>query len=898
MTKFVRTCIISMAAFAAPAAFAALDGTISGTVKDVSGQPLPGVSVTVSGASLQGQRTAVTKADGSYLIANLPPGTGYKVNFALQGFKSLDRTDVRVALSADTQVAATLDLTSVVEGITVTADAPVVDVTKTNTSTNFGGDYLKKVPIGSGGRTYQSVLAAAPGVTTGGGNPNVMGGNILENSWMVDGINTTDPVTHTFSFNLNPDAIQEINLQTSGFEAEFGRASGGIVNVVTKSGGNEFSGSADIRYSTNKFSESTDLFNADLTTSKNIQPAFTLGGPVLKDRLWFFGNVQRPITSATPFTTSTTIRAENPNPVPREFKGWNYGLKLSFTVSPQFNGFVNYTKAEADIPGSTNSASVRPEAASTQIQEAEIFNLKLNGFFSSTLLGEIQVGQSNSSLTSQPTSGNLTTPRWTNRLSGVAYDNFNNFQTSDRDRTQFGGAATIFLTGMGGNHQIKIGADGEKTKFPSSNFTTGTPSNPAFCPTGATCGATFTFSYAADGVTRIPFAQAVVERAPVVERSGSGFALYAQDQWRPINQLTVNLGVRYDVNNYNNNQDIKVLDFKKFQPRISAAFDVMGDGKTSIRANYGLFYVDAALTLARLFDTGYNSPVTRNYRWNTTTQAWGFLSQTGGAALTSALIDGPLKPTYDIQYNFAVEREIFRGLSTSVTYINKKTKDIYEDTCINQTECPDFWISNQPGRDIGIQDYLQKTYKGIVFQTRYTFTRGIVDASYTWSKSQGTIDSADGQYAADDADLFPDNFINRYGYLNDDARNRFKVFGSYRVPFIETDFVVNYTYRSGATYNVVTTSPNGFGNVFVDPRGSNRTKILHNVDFELRKEIPLSFIKSGFSATVIGTVLNATNSEQPTTYSTNGNAGANPAARTPTAYQRPRNYQVGFRMDF
>ncbi|MBL8112583.1 MAG: carboxypeptidase regulatory-like domain-containing protein, partial [Acidobacteria bacterium] len=216
MNKFVRTCIISMAAFAAPAAFAALDGTISGTVKDASGQPLPGVSVTVSGSALQGQRTAVTKPDGSYLIANLPPGTGYKVSFALQGFKSLDRTDVRVALSADTQVAATLDLTSVVEGITVTADAPIVDVTKTNTSTNFGGDYLKKVPIGSGGRTYQSVLSAAPGVTTGGGNPNVMGGNILENSWMVDGINTTDPVTHTFSFNLNPDAIQEINLQTSG----------------------------------------------------------------------------------------------------------------------------------------------------------------------------------------------------------------------------------------------------------------------------------------------------------------------------------------------------------------------------------------------------------------------------------------------------------------------------------------------------------------------------------------------------------------------------------------------------------------------------------------------------------------------------------------------------------
>ncbi|MBL8111816.1 MAG: TonB-dependent receptor, partial [Acidobacteria bacterium] len=441
-----------------------------------------------------------------------------------------------------------------------------------------------------------------------------------------------------------------------------------------------------------------------------------------------------------------------------------------------------------------------------------------------------------------------------------------------------------------------IGADGEKTKVPSANFTTGTPSDPSFCPTGAVCGATFTFSGFDAAGARIPFQQNVAERAAAVNREGTGFAFYVQDQWRPINQLTVNLGVRYDTNNYYNNQDIKVLDFKKFQPRLSAAFDVFGDGKTSIRANYGLFYVDAALTLARLFDSGITSPVTRTYQWSTTQNRWNFLRSTGGQFLTSALIDGELKATYDTQYNFAVEREIVRGLSTSISYINKETHDIYEDSCINQTECPDFWLTNQPGRDIGLNDYLYKKYKGVILQSRYTFTRGIVDASYTWSKSQGTIDSSVGQYAADDADYFPYNFTNRDGYLADDARNRFKVFGSYRVPFIETDFVVNYTYRSGAPYNVTVTQ-DGL-TVFAVARGTDRTKILHNVDFEVRKEIPLSFIKSGFSATVIGTVLNLTNSEQPTTYSTNGNVGANPPARTPTAYQRPRNYQSGFRMDF
>jgi hypothetical protein len=355
VNKFVRTCIISMAAFAAPAAFAALDGTVSGTVKDASGQPLPGVSVTITGGVLQGQRAAVTKPGGSCLLANLPPGGGYKVSFALQGFRTAERTEVRVSLNSDTQVSATLDLTSVVEGITVTAEAPIVDVTKTNTSNNYSSDYLKKVPIGAGGRSYQNVLSAAPGVTTGGGNPNVLGGNILENSWLVDGINTTDPVTHTFSFNMNFDAIQEVSLQTSGFEAEFGRANGGIVNVVTKSGGNEFSGSGDIRYATNKFSEKGDFFDPNITKSENIQPNFTLGGPVLKDRLWFFGNVGRPITSATPVTTNAVVLAQNPTALPREFKGWN-----CFPISPVQRLLLVHAVRRSRVPATPPSSAPRP----------------------------------------------------------------------------------------------------------------------------------------------------------------------------------------------------------------------------------------------------------------------------------------------------------------------------------------------------------------------------------------------------------------------------------------------------------------------------------------------------------------------------------------------------------
>ncbi|HZI67205.1 MAG TPA: TonB-dependent receptor [Thermoanaerobaculia bacterium] len=888
--KFLRTALLVVLAglvLMPVAASADTTGEILGTVRDADGTPLPGVTVTVTSPSLQGVRTATTDSSGEYRIPLLPPGQ-YNVAVTMSGFEGLTRESVVVALDQATRVNAELRLSGVTEAVTVTGEGITIDPTQTNTGKNFDTSYLRRVPVLPTTRTYQTVLQQAPGVT-GAGNPNVLGGNILENIWLVDGVNASDSVTHTFSLNLNYDAIQEINLQTSSFDAEYGRASGGVVNVITKSGGNDFSGSLDVRFTSSDFSEKGDFFDPDIAPTESFPIAATLGGPILRDRLWFFVNTQHRDEFSTPVITNPVVIAQIQNPKRGEFLGWNSGGKLSFTVSPQFSGFASITDSTADIP--VASAVQRPEATRIQIQDSRIYTLKLESVLTSNWYVNGQVGRHESALESTPSSGDLTVSQWTNIGGGsVTYDNYFNYQKSDRDRNLAGISTTYYAADLAGDHAFKVGADADKTFFPSVNITTGAPSDPSFCPAGLSCGATFTFRNFDSAGNRVPVQQFVNEQQAESERTGRSYAVYAQDDWNPISRLTLKLGVRWDRTEYYNSADANVLNFEKWQPRGGVVFDILGDNKNVFRANYGLFYTDAPLTLTRLFDVGV-SAVSRRFDWSPTSQSWVFISQTGGNVITETLIDRPLKPTYDEQFNVAFERQLWRNAAASATYIYKKTHDIYEDSCLDAA-CSDFWVTNQPGGFLGVSDIATKNYYGYLFEIEQRFERGQLAASYVYSKSQGSIDSAGGQYAGTDFDHHPDHFVNRFGYLDDDARHRVKLFGSYLIPWIDTNIGINYFYRTGLPYTVTRPSPFG-GTIFQERRGSHRTPVLHVLDASLEKQFPLF---RDLSASVIGQVRNVLNDEVPLTYFTN--AASTATVNTPASYSLPRSYQIGFRIDF
>jgi hypothetical protein len=875
-------------ALSATAGAAETTGELLGRVTDADGAGLPGVTVTVTSPALQGSRNATTEATGEYRFVGLPPGE-YRVEFALSGFDPMVSSGVVVQLGQTTRRNASMRLSAVAEAITVTSDAVVVDPTQTHTGKNFDEEYLRHVPVLPVTRNYQTVLQQSAGVT-GTGNPNVFGGNILENSWLVDGVNATDSVTHTFSLNLNYDAIQEINFQTSSFDAEYGRASGGIINVVTKSGGNEFHGSLDGRYSSNDLNESGDHFDADLSPNESIPIAATLGGPVVRDRLWFFANAQRRDEYSTPVVTNPVVLQQNPNPPRGEFEGWNSGGKLSFTIVPQLTGFVSVIDSFADIPQSTTGGTRRPETQPLQKQESRVYSLKLDSVLTPDLLINFQAGRHDSSLETAPISGNLEISQWQNiGGGGVFYDNYNNYQKSDRDRDLIGASVTYYVGELAGSHEFKVGADADQTEAPSVNFTTGTPSDPSFCPAGLTCGATFTFRLQPDG-SRLPVQQIVSERQAPNTRSGESFSAFGQDEWRIIPQLTLKLGVRYDRNEYFDENDDSVITFDQVQPRVGVVWDINADARTVVRASYGQFYTDAALTLNRLFDVGVTG-FSRVFNWSAAQQQWIGNNPTGGTPIEAALIDRPLDPTYDEQINVGIERQLWRNAAASVTYIYKKTHDIYEDSCLDE-DCSNFWITNQPGAFLGERDVLRKDFYGYVFEFEQRFGRGQAAVNYVYSKSRGSIDSSEGQYAGSDFDVFPDHFVNRYGFLPDDARHRFRIFGAYRIPVIETFFSANYYFRTGLPYTVTLPSPFG-GTIFQEPRGSSRTEDLHQLDLGLEKQFNLF---RNLSVSAIAQVRNALDHEAATTYFTN--AASPTTVGTPSAYQQPRNYQVGFRIDF
>src|ERR1043165_9338013 len=325
-TLYAAVLAAALVPFAAFAQTSRTTGALIGTVTDPQGGALPGVTVTATSPQLQGSRTAVTDDKGEDILPTPPPGT-YHLEYVLQGLPTVTRDNVRVALNETTKLNVPMQLVTT-EVVTVTANQVVVDPTRTTQQTNFNQEHLKYGVVGSANRSYQNVLFQAPEANAGAGggsNPMVSGANVAQNTYLLDGINTTDPVTHTFGNNLAFDAIQEISIQTLGKDAEYS-SSGGTVNVITKSGGNNFSGTFDWRYNDKKFqTQGKDThptgiayygatptgsalnFNKDLQPTKSSQPSLTVGGPIMRDRLWFFTALARPDTATTPPATNVGI---------------------------------------------------------------------------------------------------------------------------------------------------------------------------------------------------------------------------------------------------------------------------------------------------------------------------------------------------------------------------------------------------------------------------------------------------------------------------------------------------------------------------------------------------------------------------------------------------------------
>ena len=330
----------SLFLFTSGAAPGQTTGSIEGRVTDSSGAPLTGVTVEATSPSLQGTRTVVTGRDGSYRMPAVPPGT-YRIEARLDGFRTVQKNAV-VSLDATATADLALPLATQ-EQVVVSGDAPLVDTTSATSGTNYTSRLIAGLPVQ---RNYADIVRANPGVAgdraevQGIALPlSISGATSVENQWLIDGINTTNVLKGFQGKALNSEFIQEVEVKTTGYQAEYGGALGGIVNVITKSGGNEFHGDGFFYYDSESLRAEQIVTGNDSPSGMRLTPTerrdfgADLGGFVLKDRLWFFLAYDRVETPGTTSRYFSNRQVPSSMPFPRDQTANLFSGKLTWNIA-------------------------------------------------------------------------------------------------------------------------------------------------------------------------------------------------------------------------------------------------------------------------------------------------------------------------------------------------------------------------------------------------------------------------------------------------------------------------------------------------------------------------------------------------------------------------------------
>jgi Ca2+-binding RTX toxin-like protein len=262
--------------------------TLVGTVTSNDGQPLPGVSVTATSPALQGERTTTSGVNGDYIMRGLPPGQ-YTVKFTLEGMQAVERS-ATMALGGTSRVDAAMEVAVASETIVVTGEAPSALET-TTVGANFEKKTIDNLPIT---RTPTNIAELSAGLTDNtpvGGQVAINGGMAYDNAILIDGTNVQDNIFGQTNNLYIDEAIEETQVLTSGISAEYGGFTGGVINAITKSGGNQFSGTFRVDLDKPQWRDETPFEKQSGIERKgdlNKTYSATLGGPVVRDRLWFF----------------------------------------------------------------------------------------------------------------------------------------------------------------------------------------------------------------------------------------------------------------------------------------------------------------------------------------------------------------------------------------------------------------------------------------------------------------------------------------------------------------------------------------------------------------------------------------------------------------------------------
>ncbi len=329
-------------------------GTVRGVIKDADGTPLPGVSITLTGPSMMGKATDVSREDGTFRLPAVPPGN-YTLTAELQGFKTITLNEVIVRVGLTVTLEVKMEPAAVEEQVTVVAKAPEIDVQKTKVTTAVTSEVIARLPVN---RSLTGVMNIIPSTV---GTIATYSGSIHGTDWNgvsyeVDGINANCPTTGGAFGTPQFDAIEEIEVMTGAIPAQVGTTGGAFVNIVTKSGGNNFSGQAQAYY-TNKHLAQVLFPDEQLKSMQIGKPSFSLydldtsamvGGPIIKDKIWFFTDVAFTKSSNwAPFRPTTILGTSyDQYKVPNQNMRGNLKLTTEFSKKLRFYTYFSLSQSQ------------------------------------------------------------------------------------------------------------------------------------------------------------------------------------------------------------------------------------------------------------------------------------------------------------------------------------------------------------------------------------------------------------------------------------------------------------------------------------------------------------------------------------------------------------------------
>jgi Carboxypeptidase regulatory-like domain len=812
-------------------------GAIRGRLTSSDGLALPGATITVESPALQGTRTATSDVNGNYTIPGLPAGN-YSVTLQLQGFTTEARR-ANVPLGSAAVVDATLGIARLIETVDVKALSPAAPAADAG-SFNVRTEQTRLLPVG---RTLFSIAELAPGLTDNTPNQNqvtVGGGFAYDNVFLVDGVDVNDNVFGQPNNLFIEEGIQEVQVLSSGVGAQYGRFAGGVVNVVTGSGGNLFSGAFRTNLTNSAWSAETPFERSKGTTRPSkLSPAYegVAGGPVLRDRLWYFGGarVERTTTATLLPQTGVAYAGKNNN---RRYEG-----KLTGTPIAGQTLQGTFIDSRTDQYAVSHPNSIDPRALTSPVTSNRLGVATWRGVIGGRAFATAQyshklweVNNNGGTSTSIIDSPFLTRGTTTGVPASLEYGApyFDSTDPDARNNRQATASLSYLLARKGfGSHEVKSGGE----YFVSTRRTGNSQTSTGYIfQTDYKLDASGKPAYDANDRLIPVFTPGTSRLASWYPTRGAGIdiattSLFAADRWSAGSRLTVDLGVRYEHVATRADAQTQEVRANTIMPRVGVSYALTADGRTTASATFGVYagaYNDVQFSRnssagnADRITSTYTGPAGQGIDFAPGLNPANYPTAISGTFPTANVFFAPnLTSPTTREATLSLGRDFQHGIWARGRYVRRRATDFVEDyitiadgkTTVIRNGVNFGTFDNAVYRN---SDLLERDYDAIDVQSGWQAGKGLTVAGQ-WTVQLRNNGNFEGESAnnpavpsvvADYPEIYVASRDFPMGRLDDFQRSKVRLWATYGLNLGRggrIDIAPMYRYNSAKTFSYTTT---------------------------------------------------------------------------------------------